>query len=326
MSLRAGTIPEVPKETARVARAAFPKGNLYLKMRDELGVLYSDADFAALFPKRGQPVFSPWRLALITVMQFVEGLSDRQAAEAVRSRIDWKYALSLELTDTGFDFSILSEFRQRLLTKDKETSLLERMLECFQDRKLLKSGGKQRTDSTHILAKVRHLSRMESVVETLRAALNELAEFYPEWLREQITPRWFELYSRRIEEYRLPKGEKSRQDYIDEVGSHGFTLLKAIGESDSEKLKNLRQVKLLEQMWEQQLEIKEGKVCFLAAEKLAPVGERFDSPYDAEAKFGKKRSTSWQGYKVHLTESCDQESPHLITNVITTAAFVPGIR
>lgn len=323
MSLRSEPIPCVPEETERVARAAFPKGNLYLKMRDELGVFYSDNDFADLFPTRGQPAFSPWRLALITVMQFAEGLSDRQAAEAVRSRIDWKYALSLELEDSGFDFSILSEFRQRLLSKDKETRLLDKMLECFQDKKLLKPGGKQRTDSTHILAKVRYLSRMESVVETLRAALNEIAEVSPEWLQKQITPRWFELYSRRIEEYRLPKGEKMRQEYINEVGKHGFTLLKAIAASDSERLKNLRQVKLLEQMWEQQLEIRKGKVCFLEAEKLAPVGERFDSPYDAEAKFGKKRSIAWQGYKVHLTETCGEDNPHLITNVITTAAFLP---
>jgi transposase len=323
MSLRIEPIPTIPEETDRVAKAAFPKGNLYLKMRDELGVFYSDADFSDLFPTRGQPAFSPWRLALVTVMQFIEGLSDRQAAEAVRSRIDWKYALSLELTDIGFDFSILSEFRQRLLTKGKEANLLEQMLKCFQEKKLLNCRGKQRTDSTHILAKVRHLSRMESVVETLRAALNELAEFFPDWLQQQISPRWFELYSRRIEEYRLPKGEKSRQEYVNEIGNHGFALLKAIAESDSEKLKNLPMVELLEQMWEQQLEIKEGKVCFLAAEKLTPVGERFDSPYDAEAKFGKKRSTSWQGYKVHLTETCDEESPHLITNVITTESFMP---
>lgn len=323
MSLRAENIPDVPEETVRVARSAFPKGNLYLKMRDELGTFYKDEDFTDLFPKRGQPAFSPWRLALITVMQFTEGLSDRQAAEAVRSRIDWKYALSLELEDSGFDFSILSEFRQRLLRKGKEIKLLDKMLECFQAKKLLKSGGKQRTDSTHILAKVRHLSRMESVVETLRAALNELAEFFPEWLQKQITPRWFELYSRRIEEYRLPKGENARREYIDEVGNHGSDLLKAIAGSESESLKNLPMVKLMEQMWKQQLEIKEGKVCFLAAEKLAPVGERFDSPYDAEAKFGKKRSTNWQGYKVHLTETCGQASPHLITNVITTAAYLP---
>jgi transposase len=153
------------------------------------------------------------------------------------------------------------------LTKGKETKLLDKMLECFQNKKLLKSGGKQRTDATHILAKVRHLSRMESVVETLRAALNELAEFFPVWLQQQITPQCFELYSRRIEEYRLPRGEKSRQEYIDEVGNHGFALLKAIAGSDSERLKNLPMVKLFEQMWEQQLEIKEGRVCFLAAEK-----------------------------------------------------------
>lgn len=323
MSLRIEPLPVIPEETARVARAAFPKGNLYLKMRDELGVFYSDADFADLFPTRGQPAFSPWRLALVTVMQFVEGLSDRQAAEAVRSRIDWKYALSLALTDIGFDFSILSEFRQRLLTKGKEVELLERMLECFQTKKLLKAGGKQRTDATHIVAKVRHLSRLESVSETLRAALNEVAEFFPAWLQKEITPRWFELYSRRSEEYRLPKGEKARQEYLDEVGKHGFALLETIAQSDLAKLKNLPRVKLLQQMWAQQLEIKEGKVCFLAAEKLAPVGERFDSPYDAEAKFGKKRSTSWQGYKVHLTETCGAENPHLITNVITTEAFLP---
>ncbi len=323
MSFRSEPIPDVPEETVRVARAAFLNGNLYLKMRDELGTFYKDADFADLFPTRGQPAYSPWRLALATVMQFVEGLSDRQAAEAVRSRIDWKYALSLELTDTGFDFSILSEFRQRLLTKGKEAKLLDKILESFQDKKFLKSGGKQRTDSTHILAKVRHLSRLESVVETLRATLNELAEFSPEWLQEQVTPRWFELYSRRIEEYRLPKGEKARGEYINEVGKHGFVLLKAIDGSESEKLKNLPMVKNLEQMWSQQLKIKEDKVCFLSKEKLAPVGERFDSPYDTEAKYGKKRSTSWRGYKVHLTETCGQENPHLITNVITTAAFLP---
>ncbi len=196
-------------------------------------------------------------------------------------------------------------------------------MESFQAKKLLKSGGKQRVDSTHILAKVRHLSRLEGVVETLHAALNELAEFSPEWLQEQVTSRCYELYSRRIEEYRLPKGEASRQEYIDEVSKHRFALLKAIAGSESEKLKNLPMIKLLEQMWEQQLEIRDGKVCFLAAEKLAPVGERFDSPYDAEAKCGKKRSMNWQGYKVHLTETCGQESPHLITNVITTAAFLP---
>ena len=113
----------IPEETPRVARAAFPKGNLYMRLRDELGELYTDSQFTELFAIQGQPAESPGCLALVTVMQFAEGLSDRQAAEAVRARIDWKYALGLELTDPGFDFSVLSEFRMRLLEKQREAQL-----------------------------------------------------------------------------------------------------------------------------------------------------------------------------------------------------------
>lgn len=172
MSLIGELVPDVPIDTAQVAQSAFPKGNLYMKMRDEIGTFYEDDDFADLFPTRSQPAYSPWRLALITVMQFAEGLSDRQAAEAVRARIDWKYALSLDLEDAGFDFSILSEFRARLLAKKQESVLLDKMLERFKEKSWLKARGKQRTDSTHVLANVRHLNRLESVTETLRAALN----------------------------------------------------------------------------------------------------------------------------------------------------------
>lgn len=147
MSLKPSVIEPVPEETLRIARAAFPRGNLYLSMRDELGVLFEDADFTGLFPSRGQPAFPPWRLALITVMQFLENLSDRQTAEAVRSRIDWKYALGLELTDSGFDYSVLSGFRQRLADNGEQSLLLDRMLELLRGKKLLKARGKQRTDS-----------------------------------------------------------------------------------------------------------------------------------------------------------------------------------
>ena len=115
MSFKPQTIEPIPQETVHVATSAFPKGNLYMCMRDELGAIFSDEQFAPLFARRGQPAYSPWRLALVCVMQYVENLSDRQAAEAVRARIDWKYALSLELTDQGFDYSVLSEFRQRLI-------------------------------------------------------------------------------------------------------------------------------------------------------------------------------------------------------------------
>lgn len=131
MSLKPQAIPPIPKETARIAQAIFPEGNVYMRMRDQLGTLYQDQDFTELFPKEGQPAQAPWLLALVTVMQYVEGLTDRQAADAVRTRIDWKYALSLDLTDTGFDFSLLSEFRSRRLSHGAEERLLEIMLEQF---------------------------------------------------------------------------------------------------------------------------------------------------------------------------------------------------
>lgn len=147
MSLQPQPIGPVPEETSRVARAAFPKGNLYLTLRDEIGTLYSDFDFAALYPTHGQPTVSPWRLALICVMQFIEDLSDRQTAEAVRSRIDWKYVLGLELTDPGFDFSVLCEFRARLVAGGAEQQLLDTLLEQCKERGWLKQRGKQRTST-----------------------------------------------------------------------------------------------------------------------------------------------------------------------------------
>src|SRR6059058_3878201 len=150
MSLRPEPMAEIPAETARVARAACPKGTLVTRLRDEFSALYQDEDFRALYPTLGQPGLAPWRLALVTVFQFLEHLSDRQAADAVRARIDWKYALGLELTDPGFHFSVLGEFRARLVAGQAEHLLLDTMLERFKARGLIKARGKQRTDSTHV--------------------------------------------------------------------------------------------------------------------------------------------------------------------------------
>jgi transposase len=144
-------------------------------MRDEFGSIFADDDFADLFPQRGQPAEAPWRLALVTILQYVEDLSDRQAADAVRSRIDWKYLLSLELTDSGFDSTVLSEFRTRLVVGAAEQRLLDALLAVCRERKWLKARGRQRTDATHVLARVRAVNRLECVGETLRHALNSLA-------------------------------------------------------------------------------------------------------------------------------------------------------
>ena len=171
MSLKPATIESVPEQTAQIARAAFPKGNAYLTLRDELGTLYRDEDFAGLFSNRSQPALPPWRLALVTILQFRENLSDRQAAQAVRARIDWKYLLGLKLTDPGFHYSVLCEFRARLIAGSAEMQLLETMLGQCRAQGLLKTGARQRTDSTHVLASTRTLGLLELIGECARPSM-----------------------------------------------------------------------------------------------------------------------------------------------------------
>src|SRR5262249_28313754 len=184
---------------------------VYLALRDELGTLFADEDFTALYPTRGQPAEAPWRLALVTVFQFIENLSDRQAADAVRARIDWKYALGLELTDPGFDASVLCEFRARLLAGRVEQRLLDAVLDCCRERGWLKAGARQRTDSTHVLGRVRAVNRLVCARETLCHALNVLAVVAPEWLRGHSQADWLERYGRRADESRIPLGQEQRQ-------------------------------------------------------------------------------------------------------------------
>ena len=327
MSLRARMIGEVPEETARIAQAAFPKGNTYMRMRDEMGTFYEDEQFAELFSQVGQPGESPWRLALISVMQFAENLSDRQAADAVRGRIDWKYALGLEMTDPGFDYSILSEFRGRLIEGEAEQLLLDSMLETFQDLGLLKARGRQRTDSTHVIAAVRDMNRLETVGETLRAALNSLATVAPEWLIQQIDPAWFDRYGHRMEEYRLPKNEAERYELQETIGRDGMQLLNAVYAADApEWLRKVPAVEQLRRTWVHQYYIVEGELRHREAKDLPPAGMRSDSPYDSEAHYGTKRGADWVGYKLHVTETCDDDLPHLIVHVETSAAAHSDVR
>src|SRR5436309_4080605 len=255
MSLHPHIIEPVPEETVRVARAAFPKGHPYLTFRDALGTIFQDEDFATLFPAWGHPGLPPWRLALVTIMQFRENLADRQAAEAVRARIDWKYLLGLELIDPGFDFSVLSEFRDRLLAGSAEERLLDKLLERCRAMGWLKARGQQRTDSTHVLAAIRVLNRLELVAETLRAALNAVATVAPDWLQAVTPLAWYERYSRRIEESRLPKAPAEREADAHTVGEDGFLLLDALETpAVPERLRALPSLEALRRTWQRHYE------------------------------------------------------------------------
>src|SRR3954451_13540340 len=221
MSLRPEPAGPIPAETARVARAAFPKGHPCLRLRDELGPIYDDARFAALFPAHGRPAEAPWRLALVTVLQFAEGLSDRQAAEAVRDRLAWKYLLGLELTDTGFDYSILSDFRARLVAGEAEQLLLDALLDRCKAAGLVRARGAQRTDATGVLAAVRALNRLDLVGETLRHALEALAVAAPAWLRTQAPPAWYDRYGTRVETGRRTLTAAQREAQAASIGADG---------------------------------------------------------------------------------------------------------
>jgi transposase len=334
MSLHPQPMTAVPEQTARVAHAAFPKGHPYLTLRDHLGTIFQDEDFATLFPAWGYPGLPPWRLALVTVMQFRENLADRQAAEAVRARIDWKYLLSLELTDPGFDFSVLSEFRDRLLAGSAEALLLEKLLERCRTMGLLKARGQQRTDSTHVLAAIRVMNRLELVAETLRAALNALAAVAPAWLQAMAPLAWYERYGKRIEDTRLPQGQASRDAYAQMVGEDGFALLDALeAAATPEHLRALPLITTLRQPWQRHYERASGAGTapshparssgrFKRNQELPPAAEAIESPYDPEARYRQKCDTQWTGYMVHVSETCEPTAPHLLTQVHTTTAAV----
>jgi transposase len=321
MSLHPQEIPPIPEETARVARAILPQGNRYLLLREGLGTIYSDELFADVYPRLGQPAEQPWRLALVTVMQFMENYTDRQAAEAVRTRIDWKYVLSLELTDPGFNFSVLSEFRTRLLESEQGERLLTALLQECQARGWLKARGKQRTDSTHVLAAIRTINRLECAGETLRAALNDLAVVAPDWMRSQVPAEWHERYDSRIEEYQLPKEATKRQAMAEQIGADGWHLLSAINGSQAPAwLREIPAVEVLRRVWIQQFYVSEDHVHWRADDNIPPASLLISSPYDPEAHLSIKRSTVWTGYKVHVTETCDEDSPHLLIQIETTPA------
>ena len=308
MSMKSHGLEPIPEETRQLMQRVSPKGTMVSQLRDALGPIYSDEPFAPLFPKRGRAAEAPWRLALVTVLQAIEGLTDRQAAEYVRTRIDWLYALALPLSDPGFDYSILTDFRERLLKAEAQDLLLAPILQLCRERGWLKAGGKHRTDATAVLAQVRSLNSLESVGESMRAALNAIAEQEPEWLVERVNPEWFDRYVHRFELARFPKAESQR------VRLQAHT---------PRSLMSLPHVVILRQVFAQQDPVSGHQVHWRDGPAVHN-DERIVSPSDPEARAARKRDTVWLGYKVHLTETCDQQvdQPHLIVQVETTAATI----
>jgi transposase len=319
----------IPEMTKIIAKAAFPQDNIFITMRDELGPIFEDEIFSDLYPALGQPAESPARLALVTVMQFVENLTDRQAAQAVQARIDWKYALGLELSDSGFNYSVLSEFRGRLIEGGTEQLLLEKILERCEARGLLGGKKKQRTGSTHVMAAIQILNLLELVGETMRRTLDAIAQVAPEWLTRYMQPEWVKRYGRRFENFRLPKTQSKRQELAETIGQDGYYLLERVYQADTPlEIRQLPAVEMLRRIWIQQYYRDDDGMHWRTKKKWGqpPAGQMISSPDDPEAHYCVKRSTEWTGYKVHLTETCQEGHPHLITHVKTTASTTHDVK
>jgi len=264
-------------------------------------------------------------LGLVVVMQYIEGLTDRQAADAVRRCMDWKYALSLDLTDPGFNFTLLHDFRQRLLAHEAAQRLLDTFLTACKARGWIKARGTQRTDSTHVLAAIRSLHRVECVLEAMHWALNQLSAADPAWVRQHVPLEWYARYGLRAEGARLPKDASKRDALARQIGMDGYQLLDGVWTAENAPyLRDLPALEALRRIWLQQyyrctvpgME----DVRWRTVDEQPPSALLIQSPYDLEARYSSKRDTHWVGYKSHLGETCDDDQPDLITQVLTTPA------
>jgi transposase len=349
MSVQSRPWPEPAKEIVSAVRAKYARRRapLAVQIRDQLGELFPDVEFEQAFGDRGRPGWSPGRLALVTVLQMAEDLTDRQATEAVRERLSWQYALGLELDDPGFDHTVLSEFRARVVAHGLQERVLDLLLEALKGRGLVKAGGKQRTDSTHVICAVRDLNRLELAGESVRACLEALAVAAPDWLAAGFElSGWGGRYRARVDSWRLPTSETKRKDLALAYAHDGYALVAACYAAGAPAwLRELPAVQVLRTVLVQNYITytdRQGREVIRRREVdtdgLPPGRLRVTSPYDTDARWAAKGDDlHWNGYKVHVSETCDgpepdasgdmaDTRPNIITNVSTTDATVPDAK
>ncbi|MDH6130598.1 IS1182 family transposase [Kitasatospora sp. GP82] len=348
MSVQPQPWPQPDPQIAAAIRAMYRgkrEAPLAVQVRDRLGELFPDAAFADAFGRAGKPGWSPGRLALVTVLQKAAHLTDRQAADEARENLAWKYALGLSLEDPGFDHSVLSEFRSRVVTHGLEERALDLLLERLRELGLVDAGGSQRTDSTHIVAAVRDLNRLELAGESVRAALNALAAACPDWVEQVLVVEdWSRRYADRIDTWRLPTS-KAKQDALAlDYAKDGYTLLHAMYAHGSPAwLRELPAVQSLRIVLVQNytrtmagsghIHVKRRERAEDGGDGLPPGPIRLASPYDTDTRWSAKRETFWNGYKLHVSETCHPQAdgdrparPNIITNVATTASTLPDTK
>ena len=323
MSVQPAVWPEPDPLIAAAIAAKYPGRRprpLAVLVRDRLGQWLADEDFAAAFGIRGRPGWSPSRLALVTVLQRVEHLTDRRAAESVRTRMDWQYLLGLPFDDPGFDHTVLAEFRGRVAGAGLEQVVLDALLERLVSEGLVKAGGKQRTDSTHVVAAVAVLNRLELAGESVRAALEALTAAHPHWLEQRICVADFaRRYGTPMISWHPPASQTGRDELALTYARDGYALLEAVYDRSSPAwLREIPAVDVLRRVLlqnyariitEDRREVIKRREKEPEGDGLPPGHARIASPYDTDARWGAKRGEFWLGYKLHLTETCDGAPP-----------------
>ena len=323
MCMQPAAWPEPDPQTAAAIAAKYSGKRprpLAVQVRDRLGQWLEDEQFAAAFGDRGRPGWSPSRLALVTVLQREENLADRAAAEAVRTRIDWQYLLGLPLDDPGFDHTVLSEFRNKVADAGLEQVALDALLGRLAAEGLVKAGGKQRTDSTHVVAAVAALSRLELAGESVRAALEALTAAHPDWVAQRIcVPDFARRYATPMTSWRPPVSKARQDELAIAYARDGYALLEAVyGSSSPGWLREIPAVDVLRRVLVQnytRIITADGREVIRRREKesegdgLPPGHIRIASPYDTDARWGAKREEFWLGYKLHVSETCDDAPP-----------------
>jgi transposase len=323
MSLKPHPLGPIPEETRKLGEQLLAEDDVMRMIGDKFAEIVKDQDFATMYSHTGQPALSPARLALVSVLQAVEHISDRQALRMLRTRIDWKYALHLPLDYAGFDASVLSEFRDRLVANQAERKIFDALLERMKTEGMLKGRGMQRTDSLLIMGAVRELNRLELVMETVRLALTAIAKQDAQWVRENVPAQWLEKYGQWTQAERLvrEKGTKAKREtekLLIEAGKDGYLLLEKIAGSE---FMELEQVKTLAQVWSQQYRFSEAVAQLQNPKEVGIEGkEIINSPHDREVRYTKKRAQEVTGYKLQLTETASEDAPAIITDVEVTAS------
>jgi transposase len=253
-------LPPVPADTLRVGRAAFPKGTMCMQIRDVLEVVCTDARFEPLFTWRGRHSEAPWRLLSVMLLQFAEGLSDRQAAEAVRSRVDWKYLLGLDLADSGFNAALLAHFRAHLTPSSAEQHFLDALLTACVVSNLPNRSSRHRLDAQHLRSDAILVNRLHQTVETFREALRAITVAAPEWIDIVAPLDWHVRYGPLARAAVTPRARGARQRFVETLRADGQCLLDALKGPDAPAgLADLEVVQLLGRVWARDFSVRNGR-------------------------------------------------------------------